>query len=189
MNKENIPLIIAISAVSGGGKTTVSNYLNRNWKNTKVLHFDEYDFKGPDDIVNWIDRGGDPNEWDLTPFIKNLDRLITEPFDFIVLDFPFSYMHNQVCDFIDFSVFIDTPLDIALARRVIRDHAGSSTENLSHEMDHYISRGRKAYLSMLNTIKPNVDMVIDGEMKASEMAELILEQIKQMQSQLKRSSS
>ena len=186
MNKENLPFIIAISAVSGGGKTTVSNYLNRNWQNVKVLHFDEYDFKGPDDIVNWIDRGGDPNEWDLTPFIKDLDRLMNEPLDFIVLDFPFSYTHKQVCDFIDFSVFINTPLDIAMARRVIRDHAGSTTEVLLHEIDHYISRGRKAYLSMLNTIKPNVDLVVDGNMKASEIAELIWNQIKQMLPQLKR---
>ena len=179
MNKEKSPFIIAIAAVSGGGKTTVSNHLNRKWKNSKVIHFDDYDFNGPDDIVNWIDKGGDPNEWNLTSFIKDLELLMTESLNYIVLDFPFSYKHDQVREFIDFSVFIDTPLDIALARRVIRDYRESSTENILFDMDYYLLRGRKAYLSMLNTIKPNADLVVDGALKVSEVTEIIFNHIEQ----------
>jgi uridine kinase len=54
---------------------------------------------------------------------------------------------------IDFSVFIDTPLDIALARRVTRDFRDSPTENILSDLDNYISRGRRGYLNMLKHIE------------------------------------
>lgn len=48
--------------------------------------------------------------------------------------------------FIDLAVFIDTPLNIALAGRTKRDFATSSVENILTEMDNYVSRGRKGYI-------------------------------------------
>lgn len=48
--------------------------------------------------------------------------------------------------FIDLAVFIDTPLNIALAGRTKRDFATSSVENILTEMDNYVSRGRNGYI-------------------------------------------
>lgn len=180
MNQGKLPLVIAISAVSGGGKTTITKLLNQKLHNSKVLFFDEYDFDGPDDIVNWVENGANHNEWNLTPLIEDLEVLITEPLDYIVLDFPFSYKHSQVSEFIDFSVFIDTPLDIALARRVIRDFRDSSTENILFDMENYISSGRRAYLDMLNTIKPNADFIVDGTLPVNEILNVIFDYLKKL---------
>ena len=180
MNVRKTPFVIAIAAVSGGGKTTVTKLLNQKCENSKALYYDDYDINGPDDIVNWIDGGGDPNEWDLTPFIKDLDILLNETLDYIILDFPFSYKHDQVRKFIDYSIFIDTPLDIAMARRVIRDYGGSSAGNIIMDMNQYISRGRRAYLSMLTNIKPDADLVVDGTLEASKVAEGIIEHVKKL---------
>ncbi|MFB3167341.1 hypothetical protein P5G62_009475 [Neobacillus sp. 179-C4.2 HS] len=33
------------------------------------------------------------------------------------------------------------------------------------DMENYISRGRRVYLNMIETIKPNVDFVVDGTYK------------------------
>ncbi|CAM5561679.1 hypothetical protein SAFG77S_13485 [Streptomyces afghaniensis] len=66
-DKEKTPFVIAISAVSGGGKTTITKLLNQELHNSKVLFFDQYDFNGPDDIINWVDNGGDANDWDVNP--------------------------------------------------------------------------------------------------------------------------
>ena len=180
MQNRKKPFVITIAAVSGGGKTTISHLLNRELKNSKVLYYDDYDFNGPDDIVNWINSGGDPNEWDLTPFIRDLEKLLNERLDYIILDFPFSYRHDQVRKFIDFSIFIDTPLDIALARRMIRDYSGSSTENIMSEMNQYISRGRRAYLAMLKTIKPDAELVVDGTLEVSKVTESIFKQLQKL---------
>ncbi|MFJ7975731.1 hypothetical protein JNUCC23_10960 [Peribacillus sp. JNUCC 23] len=177
MNKGKSPFVIAIAAVSGGGKTTITKLLNQKLHNSKILLFDDYDFNGPDDIVDWIDKGGDPNEWDLTPLVNDLKALLAEPLDNIVIDFPFSYKHSQLSKYIDLSVFIDTPLDIALVRRVLRDFRDSSTNNILFDMENYISR-RRAYLNMLKMIKPNADLVVDGTLQVTEVANMIFDNLK-----------
>lgn len=39
MNKGKTPIVIAIAAVSGGGKTTITKLLNQKLHNSKTLFF------------------------------------------------------------------------------------------------------------------------------------------------------
>ncbi|MVQ36435.1 hypothetical protein GON05_17640 [Paenibacillus sp. MAH-34] len=65
------PYVISIAAVSGGGKTTVTNHLLGKLNNSKAFYFDEYDFKDcPEDICDWVSRSANYNEWNLAPLIK-----------------------------------------------------------------------------------------------------------------------
>lgn len=83
-----------------------------------------------------------------------------------------------MAEYIDFSVFIDTPLDIAMARRLIRDFEDSSSiEKVINELSLYLSRGRMAYLNMLDTVKPNSNFIIDGSLPVNLIAEQICEEI------------
>nr|WP_258881751.1 hypothetical protein [Paenibacillus sp. sptzw28] len=170
------PLIIAIAAVSGGGKTTIINLLNKKFENSVALYFDDYDFEGPDDLVEWVHRGADHNEWKLSPLINDLkatvDNTITR-YDYIFLDYPFSYLNKGMNEFIDLTIFIDTPLDVAMVRRILRDFGNSTPEEIMFEMQSYLSGARKAYLAMLNTVKPNSDIVIDGTQEKEEIVEQI----------------
>lgn len=179
MNKENYPMVIAIAAVSGGGKTTITTQLNEKLENTKTLYFDDYDFEGPDDMMEWIDQGGNPDEWNLLPLISDLRLLLTGPLDYILLDFPFAYTHSETSAFIDFTVFIDTPLDIAMARRVARDFNHRPVEEILTYMNNYISRGRRGYLNMLQKIKPSSDIVVDGTLPIAEIVHFIIQNIEQ----------
>ena len=70
----------------------------------------------------------DYDEWNLAPLIRDLEALITDPLDYVVLGFPFAYKHSKTSELVDFAVYIDTPLDIAMARRVIRDFKNSTNE-------------------------------------------------------------
>lgn len=167
------PIVIAIASVSGGGKTTVVKKLNEELPNSKALFFDEYELEGPEDVIDWMNRGSDYSEWNLTPFVKDLEELATESLNYIVLDFPFSYKHTQTQSSINFSVFIDTPLDIALARRTIRDFQNSSAETILQAMQHYDMHGRQAYLEMLHTIKPSADFIVDGSLPVARIVSLI----------------
>lgn len=46
VGKKRIMKIIAIAAVTAGGKTTIVNEIKQQIKNVKSLHFDDYSFKG-----------------------------------------------------------------------------------------------------------------------------------------------
>lgn len=177
MRKEHSPFVIAIAGVSGSGKTAVTNQLQLKLNHSKGLYFDDYNFEGPNDIIQWVENGSDYDKWNLEPFLIDLKKLYEDDPDYIILDFPFAYKHSEMRSFIDLAVFIDTPLDIALVRRLKRDFATSSVEEALTEMDNYVSRGRKGYIEMLATIKPNSDIVIDGSQSISEITDKIIAKI------------
>lgn len=175
MKELKSPLVIAIAGVSGGGKTTIVMRLMEQLQKSKALFFDDYEFEGPDDVLEWVDRGSNHDEWNLASFNKDLEELLTESLDYILLDFPFAYQHSQTRELIDYTIFIDTPLDIALARRTVRDFKGSSVEEIMVQMEHYATQGRRAYLEMLETIKPDSDLVVEGTLSIGEITNLIIE--------------
>ncbi len=177
MIKAKRPLVISIAGVSGGGKTTITKELNERLYHSKTLCFDDYDFEGPVDIIDWIDNGASYDEWNLTPFIRDIESLLAEPLDYIVLDYPFAYKHLKMSGLIDFTVYIDTPLDIAMARRVIRDFKNSSHQSILIEMENYILNGRRGYLEMLKSIKPNSDFIVNGALSVSKITDQIYEAI------------
>ncbi|WP_026675660.1 hypothetical protein [Alkalihalobacterium bogoriense] len=169
MTKEKRPLTISIAGVSGGGKTSVTQELNALLHKSKMLSFDDYDFEGPHDIIDWVDRGANYDEWNLDPLIQDIEALHSEPLNYILLDYPFAYKHTKIKDLIDVTVFIDTPLDIAMARRIMRDCKNSSTESIIADMENYVSRGRRGYVEMLHTIKPNSDIIVDGILSTAKL--------------------
>lgn len=171
------PFVISIAAVSGGGKTTIVKQLNEKLHNSKALFFDTYDLEGPENIISWVDNGANYDEWNLSPFLEELEILLSERLDFIILDYPFAYKHSLISRFIDLSVFIDTPLDVALVRRLTRDFHGNTTQNIISDMDNYVSGGRRGYLEMLKTIKPDSDIIVDGTLPIFEIADIICERI------------
>lgn len=178
MKKTNGTVVIAIASVSGGGKTTVVRQLAQTLPKAKALYFDAYEFDGPPDILKWVDEGNDYNEWNLAPLIKDIETVLEEPLDFILLDFPFAYQHTQSSKFIDQTIFIDTPLDIALTRRMARDFSECPAHEILLYMEHYAAHGRRGYLEMLQTIKPDSDIVIDGALSVSEIVNQVAEVIK-----------
>lgn len=138
-------VVIAIAAVSGGGKSTITTHLNKKLHTSKALFFDDYEFDASDDIFSLLSN----------PVLS---------LDYILHDYPFAYKHSKMREYIDFTIFIDTPLDIAMARCILRDFKEISSDNIRKDLDIYLSCGRLAYLEALNSIKPNSDFIIDGSL-------------------------
>ncbi|MFE6073372.1 hypothetical protein ACFVQB_02720 [Paenibacillus sp. NPDC057886] len=169
--------IIAIAAVSGGGKSTITSRLNQALNNSKTIYFDDYDFEGPNDIIDWVQRGANCNEWNLDPLISDLRSHVSlENIEFILLDYPFARLHNHLKN-IDLTIFIDTPLDIAMARRILRDFKNMNAEAILDDLSNYLSRGRIGYESMLKTTKPNSDVIISGLLSVDEIVDKIFNEI------------
>jgi uridine kinase len=117
--------------------------------------------------------------------------LLNEPFDYIILDYPFGYLNECVGKYIDLTIFVDTPLDVALARRIIRDYTSRSQESsfgladieelslagLDKELRWYLTRSRPAYAKMPEMHKPVSDLVVDGTKTPDEIVEEVINSI------------
>ncbi len=104
--------IIAIGAVTAGGKTTVVNALKDRLTRTAALHFDDYSFEGEvEDFYKWVSEGADCNVWDLSPLKADIEKIIQSgEYDYLLPDYPFAYLHTMIRDYLDCCIFIDTPL-------------------------------------------------------------------------------
>ena len=176
----NKAVIIAVSGVTAGGKTTIINELKKKMKSAKLLHFDDYDFEGEvEDFHQWVMNGADYNVWNLEPLKKDILKFKGDnETQYILLDYPFAYKNDLIKQFIDCAIFIDTPLDIAMARRVLRDMYNATGDEIREDMSFYLKYARIAYEEMLNTILPNSDYAIDGSMELDEIVKQIMNIIK-----------
>lgn len=157
--------IIAIGAVTAGGKTTVVNAIKERLPRTTSLHFDDYSFEGEvDDFTECVsNKEAYYNAWDLTPLKADVEKIANSgKYDYLLLDYPFAYQNNMMKKYPDCCIFIDTPLDIAMARRIIRDMKVASADDIRNEMNTYLNCARKCYIQMLTDILPTSDYVIDG---------------------------
>jgi len=177
------PFVIAVSAVSGGGKTTIIDELKNKLMSSKTLHFDDYDFEeSPQNFFEWVQSGADYNEWNLEKFAKDIYLSFAEEnLDYILLDYPFAYKNDKVSSFIDYAIFIDTPLDIAMARRLLRDFENQPSNLLRDDLNCYLTQGRIAYLEAIKTIKPNSNFIVDGSLSVDKITSQIVEQIYKIQ--------
>lgn len=166
--------IIAIAAVSAGGKTTIVNELKKQIANTRSLHFDDYSFEGEvDDFYEWTKQGADYSVWDLSPLVDDVINIKNSDCEYLLLDYPFAYCHEALREYIDCAIFIDTPLDVAMARRVLRDMKNATGDEIRKEMEMYLKYARIAYIQMLKDILPSSDYVIDGTKELAEKTDEI----------------
>lgn len=185
MNKEVLnmikkPFVLAINAISGGGKTTIVKELQRKLPKSKALFFDDRSYdsdSGIEDICKWVEDGADVNRFNLDLLAEDIEKLIKENFNYIIMDYPFGYRHKVISKYLDFSIFIDTPLDIALARRIIRDYNTSSIQNVFNDMKHYLIQGRRTYLYGLDEIREKADYTIDGSKSLDGIVSEIMERL------------
>ena len=166
--------IIAVGAVTAGGKTTVVRALQERLPKAAALYFDDYTFEGEvEDYAEWLAAGADVHVWNLSPLRADMERIIRSgEYDYLLLDYPFAYRHSMIRDALDCCIFIDTPLDIALARRVLRDMKDASADEIRTEMESYLQFARPVYVQMVQEQLADADHVIDG---AKPLAEIIRE--------------
>ncbi len=163
--------IIAVGAVTAGGKTTVVNAIKDRLPRTASLHFDDYSFDGEvEDFSKWVSEGADVNVWDLSPLKADIERIIRSgEYEYLLLDYPFAYQHQMIKGYLNCCIFIDTPLDIAMARRVLRDMKEAAADEIRNEMDIYLKCARTAYVQMLKDHLSASDYVIDGAKKLEDI--------------------
>ena len=191
--------VIGISAVSGGGKTAVVRRLVEALGDAVAIHFDDYDGTNvhPADRQRWFADGGDYDAYATPEFIRHLEALKTgqsithpiggeaiEPSSYVVVDAPLGRAHSASGRFIDLMVFVDTPLDVAMARRTLRaiERVSESTaaEALRHiqlELSEYEARARPIYEHFQERVRAVSDLIVDGALAIDAVVERILAEI------------
>jgi uridine kinase len=87
---------------------------------------------------------------------------------------------------VDFVVGLNTPLDIALARKLLRDisyhaegvHGGNLIEYIKSELEDYQFTLREIYLVAYQVVLNQSDLIVDGTRPAEELAKEIVQKLK-----------
>ncbi len=173
------PYIIAIGAIAGGGKTILSQAVHEFLSSSALYCFDDFEETNryPEDFYEWWRRGADVSEFDCPGMYKAVSEEIQKAaVEFIILDYPFGRQHERFRALIDLSVFIDTPLDVALARRIVRNEC-DDLENLKREMVDYESKARALYADAAARGKKECDLLLDGSKSIEELTKQTLEEM------------
>jgi uridine kinase len=182
-------MIVGMSGISGAGKSTLMRRLESSLQAT-CLFWDEYDeiSQGPEDYVKWYEESKNYADWKYDALADTLKRLkagdatvcpatkrTLQPTKHILFDAPLGRCHQATGQYIDFLVCIDTPLDIALARRLIRDYKNHlEPAKILEELEYYLEHSRPLYI-LAPAVKQASDLIIDGSLTVEEQERQVLE--------------
>lgn len=179
-------MIIGICGGTGSGKTTIARAIVEavGAANVVLVEQDSYyrdladmplderhqaNFDHPDSLdsnlmVNHILRlkQGLPAEMPLYDFkthtrTKNIE--IIEPRPVVIVEGILIFSEPRVLDLLDVRVFVDTPDDIRLIRRLRRDHAERG-RTYEHTMDQYVRTIRPMHWEFVEPSKRHADVII-----------------------------
>jgi uridine kinase len=156
------PLSIGISAAAGGGKSTLVRALGERIEGAATVFFDDHPVILPSNPVQWLADGADFNEWKSESLEAELSSLKDQKVP-IVFEAPLGRAHAATGRFINYLVFIDTPLEVALARWVRRFlRQPESSDEFTTLLDMYETVLRPVYLQQRRQVMPRADLVVDG---------------------------
>jgi len=193
--------VIAVAAPPGGGKTTLTCALARAAGNAAVIHYDHYEQvtrRPVRDIMKWMKDGSDFDQLLIPQLQRDLAALKRgetvivpgtahriEPAPYIFFDTLLGRHHRPSGEHIDLLIWIDIPPDLALARnlKAITSHflsghvPGRDAEKLAwidSYLASYIGGIREALAIQRQRIRPDADIVVDGNQPVASMVELSL---------------
>ncbi len=141
------------------------------------------------DIKAWFENGADPNAFLLPELEARLETLSgetasSESCPALLFETPFGRTHHRTGRFIDYLVWIDVPLEIALARQILgfcqRAPVAGPEKNkafaawLENFLNSYTEVIADMYRRQAIDVRAGADLVVDGLNTASELAEIIL---------------
>lgn len=185
--------VIAVSSVSGGGKTTLVKRTADLLRGT-ALFFDDYASVSeyPPDIKKWVEDGADVNAWRTPQFARDLaalrrgDRVVSPvdgadilPSEFIVIEEPMGRARAEMAPLVDFVVVIDIPLEIALTRRLLRDLGPISLEDIEKATKEQLAEDVVKMVTYLRNylsgyLDAGRDLYIAVQEQAKESCDLVL---------------
>jgi len=185
------PFVIAVAGHSGSGKSTLVSNLALRLNGAITLGIDDYPFDSYPRAMQWIEDGADPNEFQTPLFFADVRALKegnaiihpetkqeVKPTEYLIIEEPFGRGRSGLREYIDFLVYIDTPLEVAYIRKLSRksgflpweDNPSVFIEHLRENMEWYLRVGRNFYLAVSQSAMKDCDLVVDGLRSTDELA-------------------
>lgn len=154
--------VIVISGLTAGGKTTLIKALAQKLTNSKIISFDDYDIDQlPSAPSLSTPLSESVNQYDITEIVQAVKSARTK-FDYVLVDFPFGNRHNSLTSLINLTVYIKTPLDLLLARQILRDYSTSELTDILDWLKTYIRIARPIFLANEQFVSSSADLILDG---------------------------
>ena len=181
--------VVAIAAPPGGGKSSLAKALTAMIPDSAMLQFDGYERateRPVEEIVEALKEGTDFAHLVSPALARDLEALkqghsIVDPLTgnrispckYLFFEMPLGREHGASARFIDLVVWIDVPLDLALARKLgdftayfLRgDRIGEPTEFvrwLEGYLASYIRGIRQTLLFQRQKVRAQADIIVDG---------------------------
>ncbi|MEP6563580.1 MAG: hypothetical protein ABJB10_00490 [Mesorhizobium sp.] len=176
--------IVAISGHPGSGKTSLTKALQHRL-GVPALHYDDFETitsLPPAKVRDWIERGSDYDEIMLEPLVREMIRLAeaTPRPKCVLLDTLLGRAHGATGRLIDTLIWVDTPPDIALARK-IGEAAGRARATpgeapafmgwLDSYLAHYTGFIADTYAVQRERVRPAADIIMDGRAPVEALAD------------------
>jgi hypothetical protein len=181
--------VIGLSGVPDAGKTTLRRLLLRDCAHASAISFDRYETftrMKTAEAQRWFAQGADPNDFALDELIGELTRRTQirqgdQRRPLVLFETPFARLHSASGAFIDFLVWLDTPLDIALSRAILAfldqvKQAPQAAADFIQWQRRYLMNYQNLhtmYATQRATILPTADLVLDGAKPPEESAALV----------------
>jgi len=190
--------IIAVAAPIGGGKTSLVNAIADKLGDASTIHFDHYEKITNEPVQNllkWIKDGADFDDLKIPGLAEDLSRLkngkaVTDPLTnnkispgkYTIFEMPIGKEHSETARYIDLLLWVETPLDIALARKVREfTHDFLMEEKpekyraclvwLDQFLDNYLKIVREVLSIQKQKVSANADIIINGRNSLETMAQ------------------
>jgi uridine kinase len=156
-------MIIGICGASGSGKTTFSRRLIQAIGESSVLHIphDAY-YRSLDELPPELREPVDQPRYDFVESRRLPEPVRLTPQPTIVVEGILVFQHEALRSRMDLKVFIDTPLDLCLARLFQRDirERGRTVELIIAD---YLKNIRPMFLQFVEPTRKYADFVTTGD--------------------------
>ncbi|WP_426357875.1 AAA family ATPase [Pseudocolwellia sp. HL-MZ19] len=174
----NYTKVIAVSGASGSGKTTIVKLLAEKLS-CPFLLFDDHTSNDtyPKSMSTWLKDGANVSVIKTPKLVNALDKLVVlDKNRYIFVEEPFGKERKSISTLIDYVILLDQPLELCLSR-IIKRHTNQSNidpvNSVSNFLDKYDDHMRDVYISTVNQVRVNCDLIINKTASIKQTVDVI----------------